>query len=247
MTPPTAQDAVRFHDGLAEQWEDKYARATFARRAETLLAMAAPHELPGQHWLDAGCGTGVIARRLARQGCRVTAVDGSARMIEVARRAAALEQNSPPVRFQTVPDIAELPFADGTFDGVICSSVLEYVEAPARALAELARVTRPGAILIVSIPNRRALLRRLQKVAHWSTTHCGLKPWPAYMAHSRHDYTRQEFARLLLASAFSPRTCRYFGPGVPEALSDTCYAGTLLLAGCMRLEVCARESERVSL
>jgi SAM-dependent methyltransferase len=228
--------AVAFHDQLAQRWEQKYARSTFARRAQVILTMPGMRPRPGEHWLDAGCGTGTIARRLAQHGCQVTAVDGSARMIEVAERAAAAERTAAAVRFLRVHDVVELPFADASFDAVICSSVLEYVADAARVLGELARVLRRGGRLIVSIPNRRALLRRLQKIAHWSTGHCGLAPWPRYIGLSKHEYSRQEFARVLRAGAFEPQAWRYYGPGLPGALSDTRYGGTLLVVACVKVE-----------
>lgn len=236
--------AVAFHDELAERWEQKYARGTFARRADLILTMPAEMRA-GEHWLDAGCGTGTIARHLAQRGCRVTAVDASARMIEVAQRAAA-DDGCPPIHFLTVNDIVDLSFADASFDGIVCSSVLEYLETPSRALGELVRVLRPGGRLIVSVPNRRALLRRLQKLAHWATTRCGLEPWPRYIGMSRHAYTRREFALLLGASSLEPRTWRYYGPGLPAALSDTACAGTLLVVLCVKPDVRCALTQRAA-
>ncbi len=49
-------------------------------------------------------------------------------------------------------DTLHLPFADGAFDRVICSEVLEHVADPARATAELARVLKPGGTIAVSVP-----------------------------------------------------------------------------------------------
>ena len=223
--------AVAFHDDLAERWEQKYRRAPFRRRAEAILNLPGGQAQAGERWLDAGCGTGTIARRLASQGCDVTAVDGSARMIEVAQGAA---DRISPLHFLKVNDIVELPFSNATFDGIVCSSVLEYVDSPSGVLSELARVLRDSGRLIVSVPNRGAIIRRLQKAAHWTTTRCGLAPWPGYIGLSRHEYTRQEFSRVLGASGFAVLAWRYFGPGMPSVLSDTRYAGTLLLLVCVK-------------
>jgi 2-polyprenyl-3-methyl-5-hydroxy-6-metoxy-1,4-benzoquinol methylase len=236
MTSAQHNQAVAFHDELAERWEQKYARRTFSKRADAILSLPGGDAHTGEHWLDAGCGSGTIARRLAQQGCRVTAVDGAARMIEVAERAAATDPGAARLRFLKIEDIAALPFGEATFDAVVCSSVLEYVAAPAQVLMELARVLRPAGRLLVSIPNRRALLRLLQKITYSSMARCGLKPWPGYLGLSRHDYTRQQFARLLAAGAFEPRAWRYYGPALPEALSDTRYAGTLLMVLCVKCE-----------
>lgn len=236
LTHTDHNPAIAFHDQLAEHWEQKYAHSTFGRRVDVILTMPAARAQEGEHWLDAGCGTGTIARRLAQQGCRVTAVDGSARMIEVAERAAAAERGSRLVRFLRVDDVVSLPFDAASFDAIVCSSVLEYVADPSRVLGEFARVLRPFGKLIVSVPNRRALLRRLQKMAYWSTGRCGLKPRPRYIGLSRHAYTQQEFGRLLTASSLEPRAWRYYGPGLPGALSDTRCAGTLLVAACVKVD-----------
>lgn len=234
MSHTERNPAVAFHDELADRWEQKYTRSTFGRRAQALLMLPGGEARSGEHWLDAGCGTGTIARCLAHQGCRVTAVDASARMIAAAERAAAAGAVSPAVRFLEVDDVVQLPFADAAFDAVVCSSVLEYVEAPARALGELARVLRPAGRLIVSIPNRRAWLRRAQKMAHWLTTRGGLEPRPRYIGLSKHAYTPPTFARLLAASGFEVRAWRYYGPGLPGTFSNSRYAGTLLMVACVK-------------
>ncbi|MCJ8503100.1 class I SAM-dependent methyltransferase [Desulfatitalea alkaliphila] len=51
-------------------------------------------------------------------------------------------------------DITRLPFADGAFDLVICSEVLEHIPDHRRAMAEIVRVLQPGAPLVVSVPRR---------------------------------------------------------------------------------------------
>jgi 2-polyprenyl-6-hydroxyphenyl methylase/3-demethylubiquinone-9 3-methyltransferase len=234
MTRTDPHPAVAFHDQLAERWEEKYAAGSFSRRAAAILTLPGGAR-PGEHWLDAGCGTGTLARHLVQQGCRVTGVDGSARMIEVAERAAAGAHGAV-LTFLHVNDVIALPFAAGSFDGVVCSSVLEYVQSPPRVLAELARVLRPGGRLLVSVPNRHALLRRALKIAHWSRARLGLSPWPRWLALSRHEYTQREFARLLVATPLEVKSWRYYGPGLPAALADTRYGGTLLLYGCVKVE-----------
>jgi len=231
MSRTDPNPAISFHDQLAERWEQKYAGGSFSRRAAAILTLPGGAR-PGEHWLDAGCGTGTLARHLAHQGCRVTGVDGSARMIEVAERAAAGIHHAP--AFRHVHDVVSLPFAAGAFDGVVCSSVLEYVHSPPLVLAELARVLRPGGRLLVSVPNRRSLLRRALKIAHWSSVRLGLSPWPRWLALSRHEYTQHEFTRVLDATALEVQCWRYYGPGLPTLLADSRYGGTLLLFACRK-------------
>ena len=49
-------------------------------------------------------------------------------------------------------DLTDLPLPDGTFDGVVAGEVLEHIEAEGQALSEVARVLRPGGVLVLSVP-----------------------------------------------------------------------------------------------
>ncbi len=104
---------------------------------------------PGDHVLDAGCGTGDMTARLAtRVGPtgKVVGVDISETMHGAARRRDA--DRSPPVehRYGTITD---LDLDSGSFDAVYCERVLQHLAEPQRAVAELVRVTRPGGRLAV--------------------------------------------------------------------------------------------------
>jgi demethylmenaquinone methyltransferase / 2-methoxy-6-polyprenyl-1,4-benzoquinol methylase len=100
---------------------------------------------PGDRVLDVATGTGAVAVELARRrGCRVVGLDQSPEMLASARervsRAGLFD------RIELVEGHAdELPFPDGTFDGLTFTYLLRYVEDPAATLHELTRVVRPGA------------------------------------------------------------------------------------------------------
>ena len=94
---------------------------------------------PGDHVLDVATGTGSVALELVRRkGCRVTGLDQSAGMLEVAR-----ERLAPDVDL-VEGDADDLPFDAASFDGLTFTYLLRYVDDPAATLAELARVVRPG-------------------------------------------------------------------------------------------------------
>jgi len=96
----------------------------------------------GSTVLDAGCGAGRNARYLAGAGLRVTAIDRSVGMVRRARAEGV------PAGIAT---IEHLPFVAGAFDAAVCTSVLEYLDAPTAqaAVAEVQRVLRPGGRLLV--------------------------------------------------------------------------------------------------
>jgi len=100
--------------------------------------------------LDVACGTGAVTLELVRRyGCHVVGVDQSPEML-----AAARAQVGPEVELQEAR-AEELPFADGTFDGLTFTYLLRYVDDPAATMRELARVVRPGApiaMLEFSVP-----------------------------------------------------------------------------------------------
>lgn len=117
----------------------------------------------GDRVLDVATGTGAVAIQLLRtHGCGVVGVDQSAEMLAAARVRIARADLSG--RIELVEGHAdELPFEDGTFDGLTFTYLLRYVDDPARTLRELARVVRPSgtiAGLEFGIP-RRALWRAL--------------------------------------------------------------------------------------
>jgi SAM-dependent methyltransferase len=114
---------------------------------------------PGERVLDLGCGFGRHAFEALRRGAMVVPCDtGLAELKDVAALCAAIldeEGAALPngaAAAVTNGDATRLPFADGTFHRVIASEVLEHVVDDDRAIAELARVLRPGGTLAVTVP-----------------------------------------------------------------------------------------------
>jgi SAM-dependent methyltransferase len=105
--------------------------------------------------LDMGCGGGRHAFALYKLGAHVVALDrDAAELKDVAGMFAALSPEVPAgARAQAVRgDAYRLPFADGTFDAVIAAEILEHLPDDAAAMAELARVLKPGGRLAVTVP-----------------------------------------------------------------------------------------------
>lgn len=102
----------------------------------------AVHPLPGERVLDLAAGTGTSAVPFATAGARVVACDFSLGMLVEGRR------HRPRLTF-VAGDALRLPFADAVFDAVTISFGLRNVADTGDALAEMARVTRPGGRLVV--------------------------------------------------------------------------------------------------
>jgi ubiquinone/menaquinone biosynthesis C-methylase UbiE len=115
-------------------------------------------DVRGLEILDLGCGTGRHSIRMAAAGAHVTAVDFSAGMLEQAREKAG-EGN---IGFQ-VHDLSQpLPFAEKTFDRVLCALVVDHIEDLDRLFAEMHRVCRPTGNVVVSGMHPAMMLRGVQ-------------------------------------------------------------------------------------
>ncbi len=112
---------------------------------------------PGDLVLDAGAGFGRHAFALARSGAHVVALDYSANEVSGTRATfgAMIEAGEiEPAGFVGAlrGDATRLPFADGAFDRVITSEVLEHIQADTDAIDELHRVLRPGGTFAATVP-----------------------------------------------------------------------------------------------
>src|SRR6266849_7507509 len=172
-TTAAAQDQRRLHAALAErrtksqeffsssagQW-DRVRDELFGDRFH-LAAFAA---FADREWVagDLGCGTGQVTAALAPFVARVIAVDASAAMLQAAKKRLQGLDNIDLRR----GDLEALPVDDARLDAATLMLVLHHVPEPERALAELARVLKPGGrfILVDMLPHDRDSYR--QQMGH---------------------------------------------------------------------------------
>lgn len=111
----------------------------------------------GTRVIDVGCGQGRHSFEAFRRGANVIAFDqNAADLNDVDEILQAMEEQgevSASAKAEAVKgDALDLPFADGTFDCVIASEILEHVPEDDRAIAELVRVLKPGGALAITVP-----------------------------------------------------------------------------------------------
>ena len=97
--------------------------------------------------LDAACGNGRYSKFLLRQAdpdARITAFDLSQQMLKRASKRPGAERVS-----HVAADLTRLPYADASFDAVVCGWVLEHLPDPRPGLESLARVLKPGGKLLL--------------------------------------------------------------------------------------------------
>lgn len=203
------------------QPEERYNpfRHLYARKRLDVLKIA--HELladkPDGRVLDMGGGMGRIAVPLAQQ-YHVHLCDISQAMLDLARTAAQ-EAALPPERLQTslVDASRPLPFADDSFDLIICLDLLVHLPDPQAAVRELYRVLRPGGAALIdatsSVPLWVFCYPRYvgKRPKRWlQTLRCGgvLPEWAGIVHHMRH----KTFLGWLRAAGFSMARERRYGP-----------------------------------
>lgn len=131
------------------------------------VAQALAGDLHGKRVLDAGCGDGWYSAKMVTAGADVVGIDYSARGVAHAQ---SIVQGA---EFREA-SITELPFDDASFDRVFSFQVLEHLpfEQVDAGVREIARVTKPGGMMIVSVPSTK---RKMSKAHFQHFTEARLK------------------------------------------------------------------------
>ena len=111
----------------------------------------------GERLLDLGCGGGRHAFEAVRRGARVVALDAQAQELAQVRDTIGAMLDAGEIDKEDEAGAVQgnalrLPFADASFDRVIAAEVLEHIPDDSSAMAELARVLRPGGTMAVTVP-----------------------------------------------------------------------------------------------
>jgi 2-polyprenyl-3-methyl-5-hydroxy-6-metoxy-1,4-benzoquinol methylase len=156
------QQVDRHFDEIAQHWKDLYQEQSVEgvihqhRRSLALQWIQQLNLKDGARVLEVGCGAGLVAIELARAGYDVDCIDSSSAMVELAAAEAKEADMSGRLRVD-VGDVHSLGFDASSFDLVIALGVVPFLSAPGQALAEMARVTRPGGSVLFTSDNKYRL------------------------------------------------------------------------------------------
>jgi ubiquinone/menaquinone biosynthesis C-methylase UbiE len=140
-----SEDVARYYDDWADDYDQTLRQWRYEapeQVAERLRERLAPEAVV----LDAGCGTGLSGIALARAG--FTTIDGmdvSARSLDSAREQ-GVYRDLAHVDMQALP----LPYADNSYDGLICVGVMTYVPDSDAILREFRRILKPGGCMVLT-------------------------------------------------------------------------------------------------
>jgi 2-polyprenyl-3-methyl-5-hydroxy-6-metoxy-1,4-benzoquinol methylase len=172
------------HLGVHESWSSGYRtpenEAFYGQAFDYVAQTFGPPG--GDVVLDAGCGSCTKSIHLARRGYPVLGVDLSESVLEVGRREVAAAGLGHRIRLRC-EDLTAMSFPDASFGRILCWGVLMHVPDEERAIAELARVARADALIVVSEGNMRSAqavgLRAVKRLL--GREHAELRATPAGM------------------------------------------------------------------
>ncbi|MDR2488662.1 MAG: metalloregulator ArsR/SmtB family transcription factor [Desulfovibrio sp.] len=162
MIEARAHKTWQFFNSIAEDW-DKLSRDILG---DFDLPQAVMRHMPDcAVAADLGCGTGNMLLPMLDKARRIIGVDGSARMLELARRRFSSEGERISLR---IGDLAHLPLRDGEANFISLTMVLHHAVAPGTVLCEIRRVLSPGGRLVLTDFNRHEDENmRLEYGDHW--------------------------------------------------------------------------------
>jgi ubiquinone/menaquinone biosynthesis C-methylase UbiE len=149
----TRTTAARTH---FDRWSETYERDSAARwlREVQTAALASLAPNPNDVLLDLGCGTGAAVRDAAPSVRRAVGLDLSPGMIAQARERAR-EQSLENVEFREGDVSGPLPFEDGAFTAIMCTTAFHHFPQPRDTIAEMSRVLAPAGRVVIADANRR--------------------------------------------------------------------------------------------
>lgn len=204
--PRKANTAIEYHDTIADAFAARYRSSIgFRERFNVWTDLFTQYVPAGSRVLDLGCGSGIFSAYLGGRGCFVVGIDGSPGMITLCQR----HQLTVNERYEQRSLPLANPQAYTPCDVIVASSLLEYLDDMATMLDQVRTMLRPGGLFLVSMPNRRCLWRRIERLTYAWTG------YPSYYGHSQHATDVQVFHHQLGQLGFHPVDVRFVSAADP--------------------------------
>lgn len=144
--PKITPEKRRFFLTIADQFDNLMNAYDIQRRLEIVYDELLPEDINSKTLVDIGAGTGWFSSRAHQREAEVYSLDiGLELLVEVRKKVKVRE---------IAGNTMDLPFRDDSFEIVISSEVIEHTDSPEKAVHEMARILKPGGIMIVTCPNR---------------------------------------------------------------------------------------------
>jgi 2-polyprenyl-3-methyl-5-hydroxy-6-metoxy-1,4-benzoquinol methylase len=222
MKHSTNHESVEaFFAAQAQDWERKCENRTYQQRRELVLEFVkAELDRIGRRpetidVLDFGCGSGVLLTDLVELGVKAAGVDSSSAMIEQA--CSRLAQVDGHFQLEWLSNGSSRgAYQKQNYDIVLCTSVLEFVPDIESVVSNLCSLLRSGGLLLVSVPNRRSCLRRIEKFVHRHphmfrgfVKFNHLTTTESYLSYQQHQLTLQELREMIESEGLQQEQHRF--------------------------------------
>ena len=222
---------IIYHEKLASQWTLNYQKKSFQIRLKLLRKILVEQVKPGNDWLDAGCGSGVLTKLLLDLGANVMAVDGSSQMIQVVIKDLGNQYSTLNWRHLDLAGIKNVNSKE--YDGILCSSVLEYLPEPQVFMQDIFSLIKAEGVLIISVPSKFSLIRFIHKLLRKLLQLFSIKAFN-YLSVSKFELD-PKFANSWFESFGFQILARYdFDPILPKNMLKI-FSPSLLIFVCKRI------------
>jgi len=221
------RNTAAYFDTLSSSWSELYIKdSRFKRRYDLITELITSEVLPNlpkdARGLDVGCGSGYFTHFLLSQGCSAVGVDLSPEMIKQAKELNQKFVEASQAEFKVL-SADDLSPAMRKFDLIICLSAIEYVKDDKQLLRMFSALLNPNGMLLVSVPNRSSLYRKIEGFFYSLKRISGnrlLKNKLDYLALQHHLYSEGEFDKLVSSLGLEKKRGIFLNAALslPEAL-----------------------------